>query len=69
MPDEMMRLRTLLEQSADADLLREMVGFGAQRLMELELESLTAAAHGSGDATHIIVDHVQKNSSQSRTIC
>jgi putative transposase len=31
MTDEMMSLRTLLEKSADADLLREMVGFAAQR--------------------------------------
>ena len=46
MTDEMMSLRTLLEKSADADLLREMVGFAAQRLMELEVESLTGAAHG-----------------------
>src|SRR5262250_1837458 len=46
MTDEMMRLRTLLEKSSDADLLREMVGFAAHRLMELEVESLTGAAHG-----------------------
>jgi len=46
MTDEMMSLRNLLEKSADADLLREMVGFAAQRLMELEVESLTGAAHG-----------------------
>jgi len=46
MTDEMMSLRTLLEKSADVDLLREMVGFAAQRLMELEVESLTGAAHG-----------------------
>jgi transposase-like protein len=46
MTDEMMALRTLLEKSADAELLREMVGFAAQRLMELEVESLTGAAHG-----------------------
>src|SRR6266478_85842 len=44
--DEMMSLRTLLEKSSDADLLREMVGFAAQRLMELEIESLTGAGHG-----------------------
>jgi len=42
----MMSLRTLLKKSADADLLREMVEFAAQRLMELEVESLTGAAHG-----------------------
>ena len=38
MTDEMMTLRTLLEKSSDTDLLREMVGFTAQRLMELEVE-------------------------------
>jgi hypothetical protein len=32
MTDEMMTLRTLLEKSSDADLLREMIGFTAQRL-------------------------------------
>jgi len=42
----MMILRTLLEKSSDADLLREMVGFAAHRLMELEVESVTGAAHG-----------------------
>jgi transposase-like protein len=46
MTDEMMALRALLEKSADAEMLREMVGFAAQRLMELEVESLTGAAHG-----------------------
>src|SRR5438128_6595333 len=46
MTNEMMSLRTLLEKSSDADLLREMVGFAAQRLMELEVESVTGAAHG-----------------------
>jgi putative transposase len=46
MTDAMMSLRTLLEKSSDADLLREMVEFAAQRLMELEVESLTGAGHG-----------------------
>ena len=53
MTDEMMSLRTLLEKSADADLLREMVGFAAQRLMELEVESLTGAAHGQRSSDRI----------------
>jgi transposase-like protein len=46
MTDEMMTLGTLLEKSSDTDLLREMIGFTAQRLMELEVEEFTGAAHG-----------------------
>jgi putative transposase len=46
MTDDIMTLRTLLEKSSDADLLREMIGFTAQRLMELEVEGLTGAAYG-----------------------
>jgi len=46
MTDEMMTLRTLLEKSSDTDLLREMIGFTAQRLMALEVGSLTGAAPG-----------------------
>ncbi len=46
MTDEMIALRTLLEKSPDADLLRDMIGFAAHRLMELEVEGLTGAGHG-----------------------
>jgi transposase-like protein len=53
MTDDMMSLRALLEKSADIDLLREMVGFAAQRLMELEVEGLTGAAHGERDANRV----------------
>ena len=46
MTDEMMNLRLLVEKSADSDLLREMIGFTAQRLMELEVGAATGAGHG-----------------------
>jgi transposase-like protein len=46
MTDPTMALRTLLEKSSDTDLLREMIGFTAQRLMDLEAESLTGAPYG-----------------------
>ena len=46
MTDAMMDLRAVVEKGADADVLREMIGFAAQRLMELEVGGLTGAAYG-----------------------
>ena len=46
MTDQNMDLRSLLEKTADTDLLREMIGFTAQRLMALDVENLTGAAPG-----------------------
>src|SRR5438105_8193853 len=53
MTTEMMSLRALLEKSSDVDLLREMIGFAAQRLMALEVEGLTGAGHGERSAERI----------------
>jgi transposase-like protein len=49
MTDDMMNLRTLLEKTSDADVVRELIGYAAQRLMELDVENLTGAAHGARD--------------------
>ena len=53
MTDEMMSLKGLLEKSPDADLLREMIGFAAQRLMELEVGGLTGAGFGEKSAERL----------------
>ena len=46
MTKQIMDLRALVEKSADADLLREMIGFAAERLMDLEIGAKTGAEYG-----------------------
>src|SRR6201986_4809488 len=57
MTDEMMNLRPLMEKTPDADLLREMIGFAAQRLMELEVKGLTGAAYGEKNLDRLVQRH------------
>jgi transposase-like protein len=49
----MMSLRALIEKAPDADFLREMIGFAAQRLMELEVGEFTGAPYGEKSAERL----------------
>ena len=50
MTDERMALIELVEKQADTDLVREMLAFAADRIMELEVELRTGAVATSGTA-------------------
>lgn len=46
MTDDKIALCDLLEKGSDATFLRDMIGFAAQRLMELETDPVCGAGHG-----------------------
>ena len=46
MTDDTSALRELLEKGSDASVLREMIGFAAERLMALEVEQPCCAVPG-----------------------
>src|ERR671916_790943 len=54
MTDDRIALRELLGKGSDATFLREMIGFAAQRLMELEVGELTGAAHGERSQDRLV---------------
>ncbi len=53
MTDEMMAVQGLLEKTSDADLVREMLGFAAERLMEPDVGGKTGVASGEKSADRL----------------
>jgi transposase-like protein len=53
MTDAKMALLELVEQEADTDLVREMLAFAAERMMDMEIEAKTGAAAGCRSADRL----------------
>jgi len=62
MTNPMMTLNTLIEKTSDADILREMIGYASQRLMEMEVGAHTGAEYGQKDPDRL----AQRNGYRSR---
>ena len=57
MTDEMMNLRALVGKATDADILREMIGFATERLIEMEVAGLTGADYGEKSPERLAQRH------------
>jgi transposase-like protein len=64
MTTDRMALIELVEKGADADLVREMLAFAAERMMEAEVQALTGAPHGARDPSG---RQVQRNGYRERS--
>ncbi len=62
MTDPMMHLRSLLEKTPDADILRDMISYAAERLMEIEVGGMTGAGYGEKSPTRL----AQRNGHRER---
>jgi transposase-like protein len=58
-----MTLKALVEKGSDEDLLREMMAYVANRMMDMEVENLTGAAHGERTPARVN----QRNGYRERT--
>ncbi len=62
MTNDRMALIELIEKGADADVVRQVLAFAAERLMEAEVEARTGAPHGERDPDRL----VQRNGYRER---